>query len=32
MKADGSFEIEPAPTSSLYHIICAIEELSSAKL
>ena len=28
MKADGSFEIEPSPASSLYHIICAIDELS----
>ncbi|HTN39839.1 MAG TPA: AGE family epimerase/isomerase [Asticcacaulis sp.] len=32
MKADGTFEIEPAPASSLYHIICAIDELSSVKL
>jgi mannose-6-phosphate isomerase len=32
MKADGSFEIEPAPASSLYHIICAIDEVSSVKL
>lgn len=29
MKPDGSFEVEPAPASSLYHIICAIDELSS---
>ena len=29
MKADGTFEIEPAPASSLYHIICAIDELGS---
>lgn len=29
MKVDGSFEIEPAPASSLYHIICAIDELAS---
>ncbi len=29
MKTDGTFEIEPAPASSLYHIICAIDELSS---
>ncbi|HVZ29429.1 MAG TPA: AGE family epimerase/isomerase [Asticcacaulis sp.] len=28
MKADGTFEIEPAPASSLYHIICAVDELS----
>lgn len=27
MKHDGTFEIEPAPASSLYHIICAIDEL-----
>ena len=32
MKPDGTFEIEPAPASSLYHIICAIDELSSVKL
>ena len=31
MKADGSFEIEPAPASSLYHIICAIDEFLSLK-
>ena len=29
MKQDGTFEVEPAPASSLYHIICAIDELSS---
>ncbi len=29
MKVSGDFEIEPAPASSLYHIICAIDELSS---
>jgi len=29
MKTDGTFEIEPAPASTLYHIICAIDELSS---
>ncbi|ESQ81566.1 hypothetical protein AEAC466_21040 [Asticcacaulis sp. AC466] len=28
MKPDGTFEIEPAPASSLYHIICAIDEVS----
>ena len=28
MKADGGFEPEPAPASSLYHIVCAIAELS----
>ena len=28
MKKDGTFEVEPAPASSLYHIICAIDELS----
>ncbi|MEI9905167.1 MAG: AGE family epimerase/isomerase [Asticcacaulis sp.] len=28
MKQDGTFEVEPAPASSLYHIICAIDELS----
>ena len=28
MNADGSFIIEPAPASTLYHIICAIDELS----
>lgn len=27
MKTDGTFEIEPAPASSLYHIICAIDEV-----
>lgn len=27
MKADGSFVEEPAPASSLYHIVCAIDEL-----
>jgi mannose/cellobiose epimerase-like protein (N-acyl-D-glucosamine 2-epimerase family) len=32
MKPDGSFEIEPAPASSLYHIICAIDEVGSIKL
>ena len=32
MKPDGTFEIEPAPASSLYHIICAIDEVSSVKL
>lgn len=32
MKPDGTFEIEPAPASSLYHIICAIDELASVKL
>lgn len=32
MKEDGSFEIEPAPASSLYHIICAIDELSTLTL
>ena len=32
MKEDGSFEVEPAPASSLYHIICAIDELSTLKL
>lgn len=26
MRADGTFESEPAPASSLYHIICAIDE------
>ena len=31
MKADGSFEQEPSPASSLYHIICGIDELSSLK-
>ena len=29
MKQDGTFEVEPAPASSLYHIICAIDELAS---
>ncbi len=29
MKADGTFEVEPAPASSLYHIICGIDELLS---
>ncbi|MGN6209311.1 AGE family epimerase/isomerase [Asticcacaulis sp.] len=32
MKPDGTFEIEPAPASSLYHIICAIDELTSVKV
>ena len=32
MKPDGTFEVEPAPASSLYHIICAIDELASVKL
>jgi mannose-1-phosphate guanylyltransferase / mannose-6-phosphate isomerase len=27
MKVDGSLVIEPAPTSTFYHIICAIDEL-----
>lgn len=31
MKPDGSFVEEPAPASSLYHIICAIDELCSIK-
>jgi mannose/cellobiose epimerase-like protein (N-acyl-D-glucosamine 2-epimerase family) len=31
MKPDGTFEIEPAPASSLYHIICAIDEVGSIK-
>ena len=26
MKADGTFVVEPAPASSLYHIICGINE------
>lgn len=30
MNADGSFVEEPAPASSFYHIICAIEELDKA--
>jgi mannose-1-phosphate guanylyltransferase/mannose-6-phosphate isomerase len=30
MKSDGRFETEPAPASSLYHIICAIEQLGVA--
>lgn len=29
MKADGTFIDEPAPASSLYHIICAIDEFCS---
>jgi mannose/cellobiose epimerase-like protein (N-acyl-D-glucosamine 2-epimerase family) len=28
MNVDGSFVVEPAPASSLYHIICAIDEIS----
>ncbi len=32
MKADGSFEVEPAPASTLYHIICAIDEFNSLAL
>lgn len=30
MLADGSFVEEPAPASSFYHIVCAIEELGKA--
>lgn len=30
MNADGSFKVEPAPASSFYHIVCAIEELDKA--
>lgn len=30
MNPDGSFVEEPAPASSFYHIICAIEELDKA--
>jgi len=30
LKPDGSFVEEPAPASSFYHIICAIEELDKA--
>ncbi|WP_425349516.1 AGE family epimerase/isomerase [Mongoliimonas terrestris] len=30
MKPDGTFVDEPAPASSFYHIICAIEELDKA--
>ena len=29
MKESGEFEIEPAPASSLYHIICGIDEVCS---
>jgi mannose-6-phosphate isomerase len=32
MKLDGSFVDEPAPASSLYHIICAIDELCSIEV
>ena len=32
MKQDGTFEIEPAPASSLYHIICGIDEFLSLKV
>jgi len=31
MKADGTFEVEPAPASSLYHIICGIDEFLTLK-
>ncbi len=31
MKPDGSFVVEPAPASSLYHIICGIDEFLSLK-
>ncbi len=31
MKPDGTFEIEPAPASTLYHIICAIDEVAQLK-
>lgn len=27
MNPDGSFKIEPAPASSFYHIVCAIDEM-----
>ncbi|BBE70508.1 AGE family epimerase/isomerase [Oharaeibacter diazotrophicus] len=30
MEVDGSFRVEPAPASSFYHVICAIEELEKA--
>ncbi len=30
LNADGRYKIEPAPASSFYHIICAIEELDKA--
>ena len=30
MRPDGSFVSEPAPASSLYHIVCAISELAKA--
>ena len=32
MKLDGSFVDEPAPASSLYHIICAIDELCAIEV
>ncbi|MGA9660035.1 MAG: AGE family epimerase/isomerase [Asticcacaulis sp.] len=32
LKPNGDFEIEPAPASSLYHIICAIDEVCSLKV
>ena len=32
MKTDGSFEIEPAPASTLYHIICGIDEFCTLKV
>jgi len=32
MKANGDFEIEPAPASTLYHIICAIDEVLSLEI
>ncbi len=31
MKPDGTFTVEPAPASSLYHIICGIDEFLSLK-
>lgn len=30
MEPDGRFRVEPAPASSFYHIVCAIEELDKA--
>ncbi|ESQ73916.1 AGE family epimerase/isomerase [Asticcacaulis sp. AC402] len=32
MRPDGTFETEPAPASTLYHIICAIDELATLSL
>lgn len=30
MGADGAYRVEPAPASTFYHIVCAVEELDKA--